>query len=101
MAEAASGVQITASATDMLSLKTDRTLPKVVEQAMGRPVKVTFVVGDPGATGQEDLPQKKKTLAGSIDAGAEQRAREHPEVQRFQELFPGSQMRAVRDLSDI
>lgn len=99
VAEAAGGVQITAAAADMLSLKTDKTLPKVVEQALGRPVKITFVTGDPGAAAQEDLPQKKKTLAGESEGGAEERARQHPEVQRFQELFPGSTIRAVRDLS--
>ena len=96
--EAAGGIQITASAADLLSLKTDKTLPAICEQTIGRPVKITFVTGDPGSAAQEDLAQKKKTLDDST--GAQQRAREDPEVKRFQELFPGSTIRAVRDLSD-
>jgi len=99
VAESAGGVEITASQTDIFSLKTDKSLPLIVQQALGRPVKVTFVAGDPGAAAHEGLPQKKKTLDGE-GSDAEQRARQHPEVQRYQELFPGSQIRAVRDLSN-
>jgi DNA polymerase-3 subunit gamma/tau len=100
VADSPGGVDITASKADIMTLKTDKTLAKVCEQALGRPVKVNFIAGDPGAAAQEDLPQKKKTLDGA-SSDAEQRARQHPEVQRYQELFPGSTIRNVRDLSDI
>jgi hypothetical protein len=99
--ETAGAVQITASQTDIFSLKTDKALPKIVEQSLGRPVKINFAAGEPGAASQEDLPQKKKALGDSISEEAEQRARQNPEVRRYQELFPGSQIRAVRDLSDL
>jgi hypothetical protein len=34
------------------------------------------------------------------DDEAARRALEHPEVKRFQETFPGSQVRAVRNLKE-
>ena len=68
-----------------------------VKQAAGRAVKITVKVG-------EVAPQPAP--AGPSPAGpAEQdeivaRALAHPEVQKFQELFPGSQVRKVRDLRE-
>jgi hypothetical protein len=67
-----------------------------VKQAAGRAVKITVKVGDvappsapaPAPTGP---PEQDEIVA---------RALAHPEVQKFQELFPGSQVRRVRDLRE-
>ena len=38
--------------------------------------------------------------SSKIEGEAAERALAHPEVQRFQELFPGAQVRAVRNLKE-
>ena len=60
----------------------------------GRNVKITLKVGETVAA---TAPAAKPTQAK--DEAAE-RALAHPEVKRFQELFPESQVRAVRNLKE-
>jgi DNA polymerase-3 subunit gamma/tau len=73
-------------------------LGQAAHRILGRPMKITIRAGEAAAA-----PAQKKTLNSAnpqIDPEAERRALAHPDVQRFQELFPGSEIRAVRDLSD-
>ena len=58
----------------------------------GRAVKITLKVG-------EAAPVAKVAAEPPKDEAAA-RALAHPEVKRFQELFPESQVRAVRNLKE-
>jgi DNA polymerase III subunit gamma/tau len=66
----------------------------IVHRLVGRPVKVTIKVGE---IAREPAPAKP--AAPQTDE-VSTRALEHPEVKRFQELFPDSQVRTVRNLKD-
>jgi DNA polymerase-3 subunit gamma/tau len=63
-----------------------------VKQAVTRPVRITVKVG-------EVTPQPAAVTARQQDDTAD-RALAHPEVKKFQELFPGSQVRTVRNLRE-
>jgi DNA polymerase-3 subunit gamma/tau len=71
----------------------------IVQRVMGRPMKVTVKIGD---TAREPAPAAAAPglAAPSMDE-VSARALEHPEVKRFQELFPDSQVRTVRNLKDV
>ncbi len=69
-------------------------LEKAVAKAAGRPMKVKVVVGDPGVAAASSLP------AAEPDDELTRRALSHPEVRRFQEAFPASQVRGVRNLKE-
>src|SRR5581483_6185241 len=77
----------------------DSAFDAAVKRVAGRPVRVTIKVGEPA---RSPAPETKAEGSGqaspsSATSGpAAERALEHPEVQKFQELFPGSQIRAVR-----
>ncbi len=73
-------------------------LGKAVSQVLGRPAKIKLTVGDPAPSANRVAKAAKP--AGAAESEAEARALADTEVQRFQELFPGSQVRQVRDLSD-
>jgi DNA polymerase-3 subunit gamma/tau len=62
-------------------------------QIAGRPVKIVVQVGEVTAA-----PAAAKPAATEADAA--QRALRHPEVKHFQELFPGSTVRTVRNLKE-
>jgi DNA polymerase-3 subunit gamma/tau len=64
----------------------------VVHRVVGRPVKVTIKVGETERVPTPAAAPKADEVAA--------RALEHPEVKRFQELFPDSQVRTVRNLKD-
>jgi DNA polymerase-3 subunit gamma/tau len=64
----------------------------VVHRIVGRPVKVTVKIGEIERTPTPTPAPKTDEVAA--------RALEHPEVKRFQELFPDSQVRTVRNLKD-
>ena len=66
---------------------------KALNELLGRSVKIKLTVGDPAATA--DIVKAAKP-----PGEAEARAMADTEVKRFQELFPGSEVRQVRDLSD-
>ena len=65
----------------------------IVHRVIGRPVKITVKIGE---TERAPAP----AAAPPADEVAT-RALEHPEVKRFQELFPDSQVRTVRNLRDV
>ena len=77
-----------------MAIKTDPELPALVQKLAGRPIKITVKQGD--ANNSASLPTSEPAAEG--DPGVRERALEHPEVKRFQELFPDAQVRAVRDL---
>ena len=80
-----------------LSMK-GQDLPKALAQVLGRPAKMKLTTGDPAPTANGI--KKAAKAPGVAENEAESRALADTEVQRFQELFPGSQVRQVRDLSD-
>jgi DNA polymerase-3 subunit gamma/tau len=66
----------------------------IAQRVIGRPVKVTIKIGE---TSREPAPAAAPPQTDEVSA----RALEHPEVKRFQELFPDSQVRTVRNLKDV
>jgi DNA polymerase-3 subunit gamma/tau len=64
-----------------------------VRRVAGRAVRITLKVGEAAAVA------KKAAEPPKTDEASE-RALAHPEVKRFQELFPESQVRAVRNLKE-
>ncbi len=72
------------------------------KKVAGRSVRVTIRVGDPAAASspvQTASASPKSESAAPADE-ATNRALSHPEVKRFQELFPDSHVRTVRNLKD-
>jgi DNA polymerase-3 subunit gamma/tau len=68
-------------------------LSKMVERVAGRPLKITVTVADVAAT----APSKATAPQGDDNTRV---ALDNPEVQRYRELFPGSEVRAVRNLKE-
>jgi DNA polymerase III subunit gamma/tau len=75
----------------------DPAFDAAVKRVMGKPIRITIKLGETARTAQ---PVAAKPGAGQPRSEAAERALEHPEVQKFQELFPGSQVRAVRNLRE-
>ncbi len=86
------GVTLTAGKEFHLLLKSAE-VQKAVAEAVGRPVRVNIALGESVAP-----PAATAKAEPAADADTEQRALSHPEVQRFQELFPGSRVKTVEDL---
>jgi DNA polymerase-3 subunit gamma/tau len=88
---------IRAPKSAMLSLR-DAGVHLAASQIAGRAVKVNLEVAEDVAAAP---PPKSPALNGSdTDDKLRERALSHPEVKRFQELFPGAQVRAVRNLNE-
>jgi DNA polymerase III subunit gamma/tau len=77
----------------------DPTLKSAIEALLGRPVKVTFTAGEAAAGAAPATPPP--AAASNSDDAITREALANPEVQRFQEMFPGSQVRNVRNLKDV
>jgi hypothetical protein len=92
--ESANEVTFTASKLYQMYLK-DAALKAVVVRLTGRPVNIIVKVGD--VTAAPATQSKPQAAQGDVDAT--ERALSHPEVKRFQELFPG-QVRTVRNLKE-
>jgi DNA polymerase III subunit gamma/tau len=75
----------------------------IVRRVVGRQVKIAVKATD-GAIPQSAAPSTSPARQGGVsDASGDEiaaRALAHPEVQKFQELFPGSQVRKIRDLRE-
>jgi DNA polymerase-3 subunit gamma/tau len=95
--ESASEVVFTTPKMYQLYLKSPE-LDATVKRLLGRPVRITIRVGEVEAREVSEAAAPKP--ASSVQGEAAARALAHPEVQRFQELFPDSQVRAVRDLRE-
>jgi len=65
-----------------------------VRRVAGRTVRITLKVGEAAPAVARKAAEPPKTDEAS------ERALAHPEVKRFQELFPESQVRAVRNLKE-
>jgi DNA polymerase-3 subunit gamma/tau len=74
----------------------DPAIEATVKRLAGRPVRVTVKIGEATAS----APLASAGPAPGVEADAAERALSHPEVKRFQELFPGAQVRAVRNLKE-
>lgn len=94
--QAPDGITFRAPKEFSLSLKSAE-IQKAVTALMGRPVKITVEVAE-GASAAKAGPAS--SAAAPEDSEAMQRALANPDVQRFQELFPGSQVRRVDDLKN-
>jgi DNA polymerase-3 subunit gamma/tau len=98
--------EVTASASDLTIVVSnkleqlaldDAQAKKVLEQSSGK--RIIVKVGKPAVSGpalQSSAPSNKPPT----DDPAAQRAMDHPEVQRFRELFPEGNVRQVRDLKE-
>ena len=71
----------------------------LAKNVAGRPVRVTVKVAEPAQPLAPALKVKNETAPKPADE-ATTRALAHPEVKRFQEMFPGAQVRTVRNLKD-
>jgi hypothetical protein len=76
---------------------TEADMRKAAQHALGKPVRVKITFGQPVLT---DAPSAPRAKAPPGDEEVSQRALSHPDVQRFQELFPDAQVRAVRNLKE-
>jgi DNA polymerase-3 subunit gamma/tau len=71
----------------------EKDIGSAVQQLAGRPMRLKIRFGNPG---EQAAPQ---SIAKPKDDVAE-RALAHPEVRRFQEMFPDAQIRTVRNLKE-
>jgi DNA polymerase-3 subunit gamma/tau len=94
--EAADGITVITPKEFSLDM-TEPDMRKAAQQALGRPVRVKIVFGEPVLSA---APLEKKPKVSAAEEEVSQRALSHPDVQRFQELFPDAQVRAVRNLKE-
>jgi DNA polymerase-3 subunit gamma/tau len=80
----------------MLLLLKDPGVERVAAQIAGKPVRVRLEAGE-GSNVPPIAPAEKPA---SAESEIRQRALSHPGVKRFQELFPGAQVRNVRNLNE-
>ena len=73
----------------------EKDILKVVQKIAGRPMRIKIALGKPDAVAAPGILKSDKAK----DDVAE-RALAHPEVKRFQELFPDAQVRVVRNLKE-
>jgi len=119
VSESGAEVRLSAPKAFGLALRSSD-IREAVQQLLGRAVKVSFepvearagaAGGDAGAAGGAagaassgfSAPQAASPAASPSTAESDAIAQEalgHPEVQRFQEMFPGSHVRTVRNLRD-
>lgn len=74
----------------------DAAVQRIAAQVLGKPVRLR--VEADASMKAAATPARDENAADNAELRA--RALEHPGVKRFQELFPGSQIRAVRNLSE-
>jgi hypothetical protein len=77
----------------------DPMLKSAIDALLGRPVRISFTAGE--STPSSPLPAAPPAASSSSDDAVTREALANPEVQRFQEMFPGSQVRTVRNLKDV
>jgi Flp pilus assembly protein CpaB len=68
------------------------------KKVAGRPVRITIKVGEPVRSSASNIATS--AAAPQPEQEATTRALSHPEVKRFQEIFPDAQVRTVRNLKD-
>ena len=72
----------------------EKDIQRAVLQIAGRPMRISIKFGD---SGMQVPAVAARPIEKTLDDLSE-RALSHPDVRRFQEIFPGSQVRAVRNL---
>ena len=77
---------------DFLLAMDQKDISKAVQLLAGRPMRLKITSGDPAATSVQPVVKARDDVS--------ERALAHPEVRRFQELFPDAQVRAVRNLKE-
>ena len=70
----------------------EKDILKIVQKLAGRPMRIRITLGAPDAA--------KVTKVKPAQDDVSERALAHPEVQRFQEMFPDAQVRVVRNLKE-
>jgi len=73
----------------------EKDIQKAIQQIGGKPMRVKITLGETSAR-----PVAKGPAPNRPEDEVSQRALSHPEVRRFQEIFPDAQVRAVRNLKD-
>ncbi len=96
VAEGQAEVTFTTSKMYQMFLK-DPALEAAVKRVVGRPIRVTIKVGTVSAAAPMTAAAPKPATQ---DTETTERALSHPEVQRFQEVFPDAQLRSVRNLKE-
>ena len=81
----------------MLALK-DPGVQRIAGQVLGKPVRVRVVAGE--NVSAASVPAAASDDQTKNDVALRDRALSHPGVKRFQELFPGAQVRSVRNLNE-
>ncbi|HLJ49204.1 MAG TPA: DNA polymerase III subunit gamma/tau [Bryobacteraceae bacterium] len=71
----------------------ERELQKAVQKVAGRPMKIGVTVGQPEVS---SAPKARKATEDEVT----ERALSHPDVKRFQEMFPDAHVRTVRNLKE-
>ena len=102
VAETPNEIIFTTAKMYQLFLK-DAALEAAVRQVLGASKRITIKIGEAAAP----PPPSSTSLAGPVkskipgmEGEAAERALSHPEVKRFQEVFPSAQVRAVRNLKE-
>jgi len=99
VAESANEVVFTTSKVFQMFLK-DPVLDSTVKRVTGRPVRVTVKIGEVNAAPAPSAAAAVPRPSSSLEGETAERALAHPEVKRFQELFPDAQVRTVRNLKE-
>ena len=73
----------------------EKDILKGVQKIAGRPMRIRITVGEPAVN---EITKIARKPVQADDAS--ERALTHPEVRRFQEMFPDSQVRVVRNLKE-
>jgi len=95
IAEFESEVIFTAPKHYLMAMKT-ADLDRAIKQATGSSKKITVRAGEGAEPAQPAASIPEPAKQDEVSA----RAMAHPEVQRFQEIFPGSTVRATRNLKE-
>ena len=91
--ESGNELKIITGKLDAIHLK-DRSLPALVQEVFGRPMRITVTVGEVQV---QSTPMAAPKPAAEDEATT--RAMSNPEVQRFREVF-GGEVRKVRNLKE-
>ncbi|MBN8733410.1 MAG: hypothetical protein J0L64_22945, partial [Acidobacteria bacterium] len=102
--ENASEIRLSAPKEFGLALKS-ADIRDAVQKLLGRAVKINFIAASGAASGDASGASAAPANAPPAepspgDDPLTQEALGHPEVQRFQQTFPGSHVRTVRNLRD-
>ena len=97
LAESASELVFTTPKMYVMYLK-QAEFETAVRRVMGKPVRVTIKAGEAAVAPVAPAPAQHATSQPEDEVTL--RALSHPEVKRFQEMFPDSQVRTVRNLRE-